>query len=199
MVRNEVAFISDLLKPLILYALLRNLREASARLFQVMWKSKNMIILLIIYYLLFGWVAYRMYAGTSQGNSIFPTREVATWNMMTVFAGANFITKILPSYANNRLTGVLFVCFNILGVLFFLNVTVAILYNQYLAQVRDGITNFKTTIYVLLSEVFEKHSDDSKFLTYSQAYKAIEEVIETNTRGQYSNLKVDTIIKIMDK
>jgi len=108
MIRNEITFISDLLKPLLIYSILRNLREASARLFKVMWQSKNMIILLVIYYLLFGWVGNRIYAGTSQGNAIFATRENATWNMMTVFAGSNFLVKILPSYANSRFAGIIF-------------------------------------------------------------------------------------------
>lgn len=126
-----------------MYAVLRNLREASARLFKVIWESKNMIILLIIYYALFGWVANRMFSGTSQGNAIFATREQATWNMMTVFAGSNFLVKILPSYAASRISGIMFLGFNILGFLFFTNLTVAILYNVYLSQVNERVTNFK--------------------------------------------------------
>lgn len=157
MARDRSTFVSDLLKPVLLYTLLRNLREASMRLFEVIWKSKNMIILLITYYALFGWIAYRMFQGTSQGNAIFATREEATWNMMTVFAGSNFLAKILPSYANNRLVGILFLFFNILGFLFFMNVTVAILYNQYLSQVRERITNFKNTVNSMLTEVFNKY------------------------------------------
>lgn len=153
LVRDEVSYISDLLKPLLLYTILRNLREASARLFGVIWESKNMIILLIIYYGLFGWIAHRMYQGTSQGNAVFATREQAIWNMMTVFAGANFLIKILPSYASNRLIGLFFVGFNILGILFFMNVTVAILYNAYLSQVNRRITNFKDTVENMLTEV----------------------------------------------
>lgn len=153
LIRNEASFISDLLKPLLLYSVLRNLRESSASLFGVMWQSKNMIILLMIYYALFGWVANRMFQGTSQGNAVFATREESIWNMMTVFAGANFLAKILPSYASNRLTGVLFLIFQIAGFLFFMNVTIAIIYNMYLSQVNTRITNFKHTLEGMLTEV----------------------------------------------
>ena len=178
---------------------MRNLREASTRLLEVIWKSKNMIILLIIYYILFGWVAYRMFAGTSQGNSIFRTREESSWNMMIVFAGSSFLVRILPSYNSSRLTGIMFLVFNIVGFLFFMNVTLAILYNQYLAQVNQRMTNFKSTVDSLLTSIFRKHCESGKYLTYAQASKAIDEVRNTKTRGEYDNLKTETIIKIMDK
>ena len=200
MIRNEVTFFSDLLKPLLLYAVLRNLREASARLFKVIWQSKNMIILLIIYYGLFGWVAFRMYQGTSQGNSIFATREQAIWNMMTVFAGSNFLIKILPSYSSNRFTGILYLGFNILGILFFMNVCIAILYNVYLQQVNERITNFKDTVEDMLKEIFERHSaGDENKLSYSQVERAIRQVITEKTRGEYDRIRIEKIIKVMDK
>lgn len=197
--RDEITFISDLLKPVLMYAVLRNLREASTRLFSVMWKSKNMIILLIVYYVLFGWVCTRLFAGTSQGNSLFADREQATWNMMTVFAGANFMVKVLPAYGNNRLVGILFLGFNIIGFLFFMNLAIAILYNQYLAQVNQRVTKFKLNVENLLTEFFNKHSDDHKILTYLQAYRAIDELRQQKTRGEYDHLSIDTIIKVMDK
>jgi hypothetical protein len=121
-IRGEAYFIADLLKPVLLYIMLRNLRESSARLFKVIWEAKNIIILLIIYYGLFGWVANRIFQGTSQGNSIFPNRTESIWNMMTVFAGSNFLIKVLPSYSSNRWSGILFLGFHIFGFLFFMNV-----------------------------------------------------------------------------
>ena len=97
----------DFLKPLLMYAMFRNLREASARLFLVFWKSKNMIILLIIYYGLLGWISYRMFAGTSQALLYFSNRENGIWTMMMVYAGANFIVRFLPAYSSNRIIGII--------------------------------------------------------------------------------------------
>lgn len=201
LIRDKPYFYADLVTPIILYTVLRNLREESARLFKVIWESKNMIILLMIYYGLFGWIANRMFQGTSQGNSIFPTREEAIWNMMTVFAGSNFLVKILPSYSSNRWSGILFLFFNIFGFLFFMNVTVAIIYNVYLSQVNDRIVNFKNTIEDVLTDTFNKFSEkeESDTLTYPQARKAIKEIISLKTRGEYDHIKVSNVIKVMDK
>jgi hypothetical protein len=200
LIRGHVSFISDILKPILLYAILRNLREASTRLLGVIWEAKNMIILLIIYYALFGWVASRIFRGTSQGNAIFPNRGDAIWNMMTVFAGSNFLVKILPSYGTNRLNGLVFLGFNILGILFFTNVTVAIIYNSYLSQVNDRITNFKNTVEEMLTDIFNTHdTDEDQKLTISEAVAAIQQVIDEKTRGEYNKIKIEHIIKVMDK
>lgn len=200
LIRGEVSFISDILKPLLLYAILRNLREASTRLLGVIWVSKNMIILLIIYYALFGWVSSRIFRGTSQGNAIFPSREEAIWNMLSVFAGSNFLVKVLPSYGTNRLNGLVFLGFNILGILFFTNVTVAIIYNSYLSQVHDRITNFKNTVEEMLTDIFNKYdTDEDEKLTIEQAKLAIQQVIDEKTRGEYNKIKMEYIIIVMDK
>lgn len=52
----------------------------------------------------------------------------------------------------------------------------------------------------MLNEIFNKHSEgNSETLSYTQASKAIKQVIEEKTRGEYNKLKIDTIIKVMDK
>lgn len=200
LILNSVTFISDLLKPLILFAIFRNLREASVNLLIVFWKSKNMIILLIIYYSLFGWITERMFLGTAQANNqFFPDRETSIWTMMTVFGGANLIIRILPSYSANRFSGILFYIFNIIGIVFFMNVVIAIMYHMYLAQVNERINNFKKTVETMLTDAFNKFCKEDNTLTYENASSAIAMVLRENTKGEYDRLQMDTVIRIMDK
>ena len=189
----------DFCKPLLMYAIFRNMREASARLLSVFWQSKNMIILLVIYYGLLGWISYRMFAGTSQAILYFSNRENGIWTMMMVYWGANFLVRILPSYSSNRIIGIIFLIFNLIGIIFFMNVLLAILYHVYLAEVNARIQNFKETSEYLLSVIYDKfRSPNEKSLTHDQTYEAIDSVLKENTKGEYDKIKLDLVITIMD-
>ena len=148
---------------------------------------KDLIILfLLIYYALLGWISYRMLVGTSWSTLHFSSRENGIWSMMEVYGGSNYLIKALPSFSSNRIIGIIFFIFNLLGVVFFMTLITAILYHVYWAEVNARIQNFKSTVDKTLSKVFDMfRSENEESLSYPEALKAIKHVLKKHTRGEY--------------
>ena len=166
----------------------------------VFWKAKGMILFLLIYYGLLGWISNRMFVGTSWSTLHFASRESGIWSMMEVFAGANMLVKALPSFSSNRIIGIILFMFNLLGVAFFVMLMRAILYHVYKAEVSERVQNFKSTVDKTLAKIFDKFkSENEETLSYPEALQAIKHVIKEHTRGEFKKISLDNVISIMDR
>ena len=138
-----VHFIADFAKPLLLVVLVRTLREAWKRVVLVMWDSKDILLMLAGYVVLYGWAGYRLFKGSLEGEAYFSSLAQGLFNMLVLMTTTNHPDVMLPAYQTNRFAALFFVTYLVFGLYFFMSLLLAIFYNNYKQRVANTVSRFE--------------------------------------------------------
>lgn len=107
-----------------------------------MWDSREMILFIIAFIMFYAWLGYRLFKGTLEGEAYMATIGDAAFNLLVLLTTANFPDVMLPSYKVSRWYAIFFVSFLIFGLFFFLNMLLAIFYNNYKDRIEHTMNSF---------------------------------------------------------
>jgi hypothetical protein len=88
----------------------------------------GIVMLLIVFYSIFGHLSF---FGTPTGNRFMPSFGVSATNFFVLFTTSNFPDIMIPSTKDSLWSAFFFVPFLIIGVFFFSNLIVAVIYDQW--------------------------------------------------------------------
>lgn len=118
--------------------------------------------MIIAYVILFGWIGYRLYRGTQEGEAYFSSLQESIWSLLILLTTANFPDVMLPAYGLNKANAIFFILYLIIGLYFLLNLVLAIYYSNYKNRVENTINKFITMRENFLYTKFMEYDKGSK-------------------------------------
>lgn len=160
--RHRAPFLSQVVRVILIVVFIRALREAIKRIALVLYDSKEIVLMIIAYVILFGWLGYRLFRGTQEGEAYFPTLAEGIWSLMILLTTANFPDVMLPAYSDNKAYSIFFIVYLIIGLFFLLNLVLAIYYSNYKTRVENSINKFISIREDFILQEFDKFDKDKK-------------------------------------
>lgn len=90
-----------------------------------------MVIFIVVYVMYFAITGVYLFAGTLEGSQSFTNFWTAFYTIFITLTTSNFPNVMLPSYAVNRLAGIFFVIYLLIGLFLLMNLLLAIFYSSY--------------------------------------------------------------------
>lgn len=125
--------VSIFVRPVVILALIRNLRLYSILFVRVVKDSYPMVAFISVYVLYFSWIALIWFRGTLQGTQYFDNFLHTLYHMFVLFTASNSPDVYLPSYETERSECIFFIVYMFIGI-FLLN-------NLLLATIADSFSN----------------------------------------------------------
>ena len=97
----------------------------------MIYDSKEILMFIVAYIIVFGWVAHRLFRGTQQGEAYFPTLSESIWSFTVLLTTANFPDVMMPSYRKSSFYAIFFITYLVFGLYFLLNLVLSIFYSNY--------------------------------------------------------------------
>ena len=120
------------------------MRESWKRVSIVLWRSKEIIFLIIVFIVFFSFLGYRLFRGIvineldylhklglGEGYAYFPSLPDAMFHLLVLLTTANYPDVMMPAYKVNRLYVLFFIAYLVIGLFFLLNMLLAVFYNNY--------------------------------------------------------------------
>ena len=101
----------------------------------VLWRSKEVVVLIVVFIIFFSFLGYRLFRGLGEGQAYFPTIPDAMFNLLVLLTTANYPDVMMPAYKVSRLYVIFFIAFLVIGLFFLMNMLLAVFYNNYSAQI----------------------------------------------------------------
>ena len=152
---NTHSIIAGFIRPLIFVLFVRSVRECWKRVILVLWDSILFVVLIVAYVMFFGWLAYRFFRGTLEGEAFFPTLGDSMFNCLVLLTTANNPDVMLPAYNVNRGYSLFFIIYLIIVLFFLMNLLLAIFYNNYKRRVEKAMDKFVTGRETYLKDAFD--------------------------------------------
>ena len=191
--------VADFAKPFLFVVFVRSVREAWKRVLLVMWDSKDILLMLAAYIVFFGWAGYRIFKGSLEGEAYFPTLSDGLFNMLVLMTTTNHPDVMLPAYQRNRAAVVYFVIYLVLGLYFFMNLLLAIFYNNYKQRVVNTMSKFVDSRQEFLRGVFCQIDVQKKgYLTETQCRQMVERLIAMDKNLDLSSINVKRFVRLLD-
>ena len=188
---TQGTFLSNFIRVMLIALFIRSLRESIKRIVLVVYDSKEIMLLLVAYILLFAWIGTRLFRGTQQGEAYFSSLSESVWNMLILLTTANFPDIMLPSYHSHKAYGLFFIIYLVIGLFFMLNLILATYYSNYKNRVEGSISNFIENREKYIIQKFNEYdSQKTGYLTTSQCKLLLKEFlkIDKNKRSKLINL-----------
>jgi two pore calcium channel protein, plant len=146
-------------------------------------KVLNILLLLFVIMLFYGWFGVVMFVDTPEGKQLFPNLIEGVWTLWICVTTANYPDVMMPGYNENRWVALYFVTFMIISFFFLMNVILASVVNEYDTAVVEhrrehadrSTANLKKAYRLLtLQEQGAKLSDDCTRSIKSSATEGID-------------------------
>ena len=176
-------FLGNFIRIIIIVDMIRGLREAIKRMWLVLYDSKEIMSLIFANVILFGWIGFRLFRGTAEGEMYFPTMLEGIWNLFILMTTANFPDVMLPAYSINKAYALFFIFYLVIGTYFLLYLVLATFYSNYKNRVERTIDKFEDIREnFLLSKFKEYDTNNNGFLTLEELTELITELIGAKIR-----------------
>lgn len=180
-VRHRAPFVSQFIRVILIVVFIRALREAIKRIALVMYDSYVIVLMIISYVILFGWIGYRLFRGTQQGEAYFSSLVESIWSLFILLTTANFPDVMLPAYTLNKGYSLFFITYLIIGLYFLLNLVLAIYYSNYKTRVENSLNKFISIRENYLIKEFQRFDIGQKgYLTKHECAKMLKELFYEN-------------------
>ncbi|OQR84844.1 hypothetical protein ACHHYP_12634 [Achlya hypogyna] len=129
----------------------QELRRALRKIVRVLAEVRNILSLVVVFILLFAWMAVVLFQGTPEGAAQMPNIYEASWHFLILLTTANFPDIMMPAYNANRFVSIFFIFFLCFGLFFLLNVVLAVVFNNFARfsaqelDFRDSVRRHKLT------------------------------------------------------
>ncbi|CAI2386453.1 unnamed protein product [Moneuplotes crassus] len=184
LIRQNSLYVSHFIRILLIVLFIRGLREAIKRIALVIYDSKEILLMIISYIVLFGWVGYRLFRGTQQGEAYFSSLVESIWSMMVLLTTANFPDVMMLAYNAHRGYALFFIIYLVMVLFFLLNLVLAVYYNNYRTRVDNTISKFMSIREQFLKTKFHSHDVDNKgHLTQNEFKSMIKDLFELNLKA----------------
>ncbi|CAI2386869.1 unnamed protein product [Moneuplotes crassus] len=184
LIRSNSPYISHFIRILLIVIFIRGLREALKRIALVIADSKEILLMIISYIILFGWVGFRLFRGTQQGEAYFSSLSESIWSMMVLLTTANFPDVMMLAYNINRAYAIFFIIYLVFVLFFLLNLVLAVYYNNYRTRVDNTISKFMSIREQFLQLKFQSHDLENKgYLTQREFKSMITDLFELNLQA----------------
>jgi two pore calcium channel protein, plant len=166
-------FFSQYIRVILFIIFIRALREALKRVALVIYDSKEILMFIIAYIIIFGWIGHRLFRGTQQGEAYFSSLSESIWSLMVLLTTANFPDVMMPSYRQSSFYAIFFVTYLVFGLYFLLNLVLAIFYSNYRARVEKSLDKFVSIREEFLINKFMEYDDGEKGYLTKEEFKTM--------------------------
>jgi len=177
-------YVSQFIRIILIVIFIRELREALKRVVLVISDSKEILLMIISYIILFGWIGFRLFRGTQQGEAYFSSLIESIWSLLVLLTTANFPDVMMLAYNINRAYAIFFVVYLIFGLFFLLNLVLAVYYNNYRSRVENTINKFISIREKFLKNKFQFYDANCKgYLSRREFREMITDLFQLNLKA----------------
>jgi hypothetical protein len=181
---DRAPFYSQFIRVMLFIIFVRALREALKRVALVIYDSKEILMLTIAYVIIFGWIGFRLFRGTQQGEAYFPTLSEGIWSLLILLTTANFPDVMMPSFRQSSFYSIFFIAYLIFGLYFLLNLVLAIYYSNYRTRVDNTLNKFVSMREEFLINKFTEYDvEDTGYLTEEEFKKMIYDLFKNHLKA----------------
>jgi hypothetical protein len=196
---DRAPFYSQFIRVILFIIFVRALREALKRVALVIYDSKEILMICIAYVIIFGWIGFRLFRGTQQGEAYFPTLSEGIWSLLILLTTANFPDVMMPSFRQSSFYSIFFIAYLIFGLYFLLNLVLAIYYSNYRTRVDNTLNKFVSMREEFLINKFTEYdAEDTGYLTEEEFKKMIYKETDANRIARNFSVKCNGKIKAED-
>lgn len=191
MILTNAPYVSQFIRIFLLIVFIRSLSEALKRIGLVIVDSKEILLVVISFILLFSWVGYRLFRGTPQGEAYHSSLAESVWSMLVLMTTANFPDVMMLAYNENRGYAIFFIVYLLIVLFFIFNLLLAVYYSNYTSRVENKLNKFMSEREKFLRKKFEAHdSDRNGYLDKTEFKAMIADIFDLNKQAiKNTNLK----------
>ncbi|XP_024390296.1 two pore calcium channel protein 1 [Physcomitrium patens] len=119
----------------------RGLRNCVKTLAGIIPDFADIAALLGLYLLFSSWLAYVMFEDTVQGKTTFTSYSTTLYQMAILFTTSNSPDVWLDAYKSSRFYSLFFILYILIGVYFFMNLVLAVVYDSFKGQLAKLLLN----------------------------------------------------------
>eukprot|EP00658_Telonema_sp_P-2_P029994 TRINITY_DN2272_c0_g1_i1.p1 TRINITY_DN2272_c0_g1~~TRINITY_DN2272_c0_g1_i1.p1 ORF type:complete len:905 (+),score=207.46 TRINITY_DN2272_c0_g1_i1:120-2834(+) len=162
-------------------------------------KFLKIIVLVAIFLVLYTALGCLLFAGSPEGSKYFGSFGDGLWNLLILLTTANNPDVMMPAYNDNRSAAIFFVSFVLIGIFFLLNFILAVVFNEYAAQVTRTTEECMAFREQKLTAAFNLLRHKSKaYITESTTIAVFKELYKFRSRTPPSTDVLDVMFAILD-
>ncbi|EXB37992.1 Two pore calcium channel protein 1 [Morus notabilis] len=142
---------------------IRELRSSSVILAGMLGTYLNVMALSALFLLFASWVAYVMFEDTQQGKTLFTSYGTTLYQMFVLFTTSNNPDVWIPAYKVSRWYCLYFVLYVLLGVYFFTNLILAVVYDSFKGELAKQVSEMDEMRKRTLEKAFNLLDKDGVF------------------------------------
>ncbi|XP_074302314.1 two pore calcium channel protein 1B-like isoform X2 [Silene latifolia] len=159
----------------------------------------NVVALMLLFLLFSSWIAYVMFEDTKQGEEIFTSYGTTLYQMFVLFTTSNNPDVWIPAYKVSRWYSLFFVLYILLGVYFFTNLVLAVVYDSFKTELAKQVAGMDSDRRRILVKAFRLiDTANREYLDEKQCLRLFEELNTYRTLPQMSSEDFGLIFKELD-
>lgn len=155
-------WVSQFIRVFLIVIFIRALREAIKRITLVIYDSIGILMMVTSHIIFFGWLGFRLFRGTQEGEAYFSTLEESIWSLMILLTTANFPDVMLPAYTVNKAYCLFFIFYLVFGLYFLLYLILAIYYSNYKNRIEKNLMKYEDIRKRYLFKKFDSYDHGNK-------------------------------------
>ena len=186
---DQGMWLSQPIRVILIVVFIRALREAIGRIALVIYDSVAIIVMVIGYVIVSGWIGYRLFRGTQEGEAYFPSLEEGIWSLTILITTANFPDVMLPAYTVNKAYAIFFVLYLVIGLFFLLNLVLAIFYSNYRNRIEQNLDKYEDKRERFLISKFEAYDNGNKgYLTQKECSEMFKKILKISKKKKVKHI-----------
>ena len=178
---------------------IRQLRRALNRIGLVIYDSSQILLFLLAYIIVFGYIGFRLFRGTQEGAQYFPDKLTSTWNLLVFITTANSPDIVLPALKMGMAYVIFFVMFIVFGLFFLMNLLLAVFYSNYKNRVEDSLINFEEERSSYLEKKFNEFGGEKGYLSPDECTDLLGNLLTKFKDFDESNIDVQKFVSLLDR
>ena len=136
---EQYPYATNFLRPVVVMIFLNQIRSNLKSVFKDLIDSLAILIIIFGFVFFFAFSGYFLFQGQFEGLTIFPDLGDSYYNLVILLTTANFPDVMLPAYNEHRFSCLFFLIFLIIGLYFFFNILLAIVFDNYKAGIENKV------------------------------------------------------------
>ena len=139
MKREVYPYLTNFLRPVVIMIFLSSIRSNMKSVMRDFYDSLAVLIIIFSFIGFFAFAGLFLFEGSFEGVLYFPTLGNAFYELTILMTTSNYPNIMLPAYNAHRYNCLFFMLFLTIGLYFFLNILLAIVFDNYKAHITTKV------------------------------------------------------------